>query len=154
MKKTIILLAAIILSSSLFEVQGAEWISIGKDRLGNELFFDHEVIIERSKDIIEVQMKGMYSDAGRKERMQDRAKAKSTVERYETLSYSLELQQINCAKREFRIMAYTDYSSDGGILYKFISELQPTKGWEPIAPDSMGERMYRTVCQTSSRKKN
>ena len=154
MKKTIILLAAIILSSSLFEVQGAEWISIGKDRLGNELFFDHEVIIERSKDIIEVQMKGMYSDAGRKERMQDRTKAKSTVERYDMLSYSLELQQINCAKREFRIMAYTDYSSDGGILYKFISELQPTKGWEPIAPDSMGERMYRTVCQTSSRKKN
>ncbi len=41
-------------------------IHLGKDRSGNELFFDHEVIIERSKNIIEVQMKGMYSDAGRK----------------------------------------------------------------------------------------
>lgn len=153
MNKTILLFASIIFFSFVSEVHGAEWISIGKDRLDNELFFDHEVIIERSKDIIEVQMKGIYSDAGRKERMQDRTKAKSTVERYETLSHSLELQQINCAKREFRVLAYTDYSSDGSVLYKFISELQPTKGWEPITPDSMGERMYRTVCQSSSRKK-
>lgn len=154
MKKTTLLFAAIILFSTVLKLHGAEWISIGKDRLGNELFYDHEVIIERSKDIMEVQMKGIYSDAGRRERIQDRTRAKSTVERYETLSYSLELQQINCVKREFRVMAYTDYSSDGGVLYKFIAEQQAMKGWEPIAPDSMGERMYKAVCRPSSGKKN
>lgn len=75
-------------------------------------------MIECSKDVIEVQMKGLYSDAGRKERMQDRTKAKSTIERYETLSYSLELQQINCVKREFQTMAYTDYSLMGEYFTK------------------------------------
>ena len=58
MKKTTLLFAAIILFSTVLKLHGAEWVSIGKDRLGNELFYDHEVIIERSKDIMEVQMKG------------------------------------------------------------------------------------------------
>jgi hypothetical protein len=97
-------------------------------------------------------MKGIYSDEGRKARMQERIRSKATVERYEKLSYSLELQEINCAKRQFRIMAYTDYSSDEGILYKFISEQNPSEGWEPIAPDSMGEKIYQTVCPQRGRK--
>ena len=152
MKKTCLLLSAITILSLVSQVQGAEWLSIGKDRVGNELFYDREILIKRSTDIIEVWMKGIYSDEGRKARMQERIRSKATVERYEKLSYSLELQEVNCAKRQFRIMAYTDYSSDEGILYKFISEQNPSEGWEPIAPDSMGEKIYQTVCPQRGRK--
>lgn len=146
MKKTCLLLSAITILSLVSQVQGAEWLSIGKDRVGNELFYDREILIKRSTDIIEVWVKGIYSDEGKKSRMQERIRSKATVERYEKLSYSLELQEINCAKRQFRIKAYTDYSSDEGILYKFISEQNPSEGWEPITPESMGEKMYQTVC--------
>jgi hypothetical protein len=152
MKKIYLLLSVITVLSLVSHVHGAEWLSIGKDRVGNELFYDREILIKRSTDIIEVWMKGIYSDAGRKERMQERVRSKATVERYEKLSYSLELQGINCAKRQFRIMAYTDYSSDEGILYKFISEQQPSEGWEFIAPDSVGEIMYKAVCPQRGRR--
>jgi predicted neuraminidase len=146
MKKICLLLSAITILSLVSQVQGAEWLSIGKDRVGNELFYDREMQIMRSADIIKVWMKGIYSDEGRKERMQERIRSKATVERYEKLSYSLELQEINCAKKQFRILAYTDYASDEGILYKFISEQKPSEGWEFIARDSMGEQIYQTIC--------
>lgn len=128
------------------QIQGAEWLSIGKDMVGNELFYDHEIQIKRSTDIIEIWMKVIYSDEGRKQRIKERITAKANVERYENLSYALELQQIDCTKKRFRIMAYTDYSSDGRMLYQFVSEQQTPEGWEFIAPDSMGARMYKIAC--------
>ncbi len=47
-------------------------------------------------------------------------------------------------------MAYTDYSSDGGILNKFIVDQQTSVGWEPIPPDSMGEIIDRIICPPPS----
>jgi len=152
MKKTCLLLSAITILSLISQVQGAEWLSIGKDRVGNELFYDREILIKRSTDIIEVWMKGIYSDEGRKERIQDRTISKVSVERYEALGYALELQEIDCVKREFRVMAYTDYTADGRILHTTTIEQQPSEGWEPIIPESMGEIVAQIVCQSSSSK--
>ncbi len=146
MKEIYFLLFVIAMVFQVPQAKGVEWISIGKDIFGNELYYDREILIKRSAVIVEVWMKGIYSDDGRKQRIQERIKSKATVERYEKLSYVLELQQINCDKRMFRIMEYTDHSSDGGILYKFIVEQKPLEGWERIAPDSIGQRMYKTVC--------
>ena len=87
---------------------------------------------------------------GKKERIQHRSKSKLPVENYDKLNYVLELQEINCAKREYRVMAYTDYSSDGGILNKFIVDQQTSVGWEPIPPDSMGEIIDRIICPPPS----
>lgn len=146
MKKLCFLLFAIATFFQVPQAKGAEWISIGKDIFGNELYYDREILIKRSADIVEVWMKGVYSDEGRKQRIQERIKSKATVESYEKLNYVLELQQINCDKRMYRIMEYADYSSDGGILYKFIVDQQPLEGWERIAPGSIGEQMHKTVC--------
>jgi hypothetical protein len=149
LKKICFLLFAITIFSLTSQVQGAEWLPIGKDRAGNEVFFDLKTMTKRS-GIIKAWMKGIYSDEGRKERIQDRIISKASVERYETLSYALELQEIDCVKREFRVTAYTDYSSDGRILHTTTIEQQPSEGWEPIAPESMGEIVAKTVCQSSS----
>jgi predicted neuraminidase len=146
MKKVCLLFSAISILFLASQIQGAEWLSIGKDMVGNELFYDHEIQIKRSTDIMEIWMKVIYSDEGRKQRIKERITAKANVERYENLSYSLELQQIDCTKKRFRIMAYNDYSSDGRMLYQFVSEQQTPEGWEFIAPDSMGARMYKIVC--------
>ena len=123
-------LVAITLFSLASQVQGAEWFPIGKDRVGNELFVDLETATKRS-GIIKAWMKGIYSDEGRKERIQERIISKVSVERYETLGYALELQEINCVKREFRVMAYTDYTADGRILHKQLSNSNPRKGGNP-----------------------
>ncbi len=74
---------------------------------------------------------------------------KASVERYDRLSYALELQEIDCGRREFRVLAYADYSSDGRILHSSIIDHQPAEGWEPIAPDSMGEVIDGLVCPSS-----
>jgi len=150
-----LILFSIVMLFPVSQSQGAEWLSIGKDRVGNELFYDPDTLTKLSTGITKVWMKGIYSVEGRKERIQERIKGKLTVENYEKLSYALELQEINCVKREYRVMAYTDYSSDGGILHKFTVEQQPSGGWEPVTPDSMGEIVDKIICPppTSQKKK-
>jgi len=154
-KRICFLLFAITMFFIVSQAQGAEWLSIGKDRVGNELFYDPDTLTKLPTGITKVWMKGVYSVEGKKERIQERIKSKLPVENYEKLSYVLELQEINCVKREFRVMAYTDYSSDGGILHKFTVEQQPSGGWEPVTPDSMGEIVDKIVCPppTSQKKK-
>jgi len=151
LKKICFLITAITLFSLASQVHGAEWFPIGKDRVGNELFVDLETVTKRS-GIIKSWMKGIYSDEGRKERIQDRIISKVSVERYETLGYALELQEIDCIKREFRVMAYTDYTADGRILHTTTIEQEPSEGWEPIIPESMGEIVAHIVCQSPSSK--
>ena len=145
MKAICLLFFAMTLFPIVSPAQGSEWFSIGEDSAGNELFFDLESLVQRS-GIIKAWMKAIYSDQGRKERIRERIIRKSSVERYERLSYALELQEIDCGRREFRILAYADYSLDGGILHKSIIDYQPSEGWESIAPDSMGEVIDKIVC--------
>jgi len=142
------LLLAITIISPVATAQGAEWFSIGEDRAGNELFFDLESLVQHS-GVIKAWMKAIYSREGRKERIKERVMKKASVERYDRLSYALELQEINCGRREFRVLAYADYSSDGRILHSSIIDHHPAEGWEPIAPDSMGEVIDRLVCPSS-----
>ena len=155
MQGIFLILFSIVMLFPVSQSQGAEWLSIGKDRVGNELFYDPDTLTKLPTGITKVWMKGIYSVEGRKERIQERIKGKLTVENYEKLSYALELQEINCVKREYRVMAYTDYSSDGGILHKFTVEQQPSGGWEPVTPDSMGEIVDKIICPppTSQKKK-
>lgn len=157
MKKILFLLLIATLFFLVSHVYGAEWLSIGKDRLGNELFYDPDTITKLPTGITKIWIKGIYSTDGKRERTQERTKGKLPLENYDKLYYAMELQEINCAKREYRVMAYTDYSSDGAILNKFIVEQQSSAGWEPISPDTMGEIIDRIVCPppppTSSQKK-
>ena len=148
MKTIYCLLFAVAIVSLVSTAQGAEWFSIGEDSAGNELFFDLESLVQHS-GVIKTWMKAIYSHEGRKERIKERVIRKASVERYEKLSYALELQEIDCGRREFRVLAYADYSSDGRILHSSIIDHQPTEGWEPITPDSMGEVIDRIVCPSS-----
>lgn len=157
MRKILFLFFALIMFFLISQVHAAEWLSIGKDRLGNELFYDPDTITKLPTGITKIWIKGIYSTDGKRERIQERTKGKLPLENYDKLNYAMELQEINCGKREYRVMAYTDYSSDGSILNKFIVEQQSSVGWEPIPPDSMGEIIDRIVCPppppTSSQKK-
>lgn len=142
------LLFAFVMFFLVSPAQGAEWFSIGEDKAGNELFFDLDSTIQRS-GIIKTWMKAIYSNEGRKERIRERIIRQASVESYERLSYALELQEIDCVRKEFRILAYADYSSDGGILHRSILDQKPSQGWEPIAPDSMGEVIDKIVCPST-----
>lgn len=153
MKIIIVLSFVIGMFFSVALVHGAEWLSIGKDRIGNELFYDPNTITKLPSGIAKIWIKGIYSADGKKERIQERVKIKLSVENYEKLSYVLELQEINCVKKEYRVVAYTDYSSDGGILNKLIVEQQASAGWEPIPPDSMGEIIDKIVCSAQPTQK-
>jgi len=148
MKTICFSLCAITMFFMIPATYGAEWFSIGEDRVGNELFFDVESLVQHS-GVVKTWMKAIYSEEGRKERIRDRVIRKASVARYESLSYALELQEIDCVTKAFRILAYVDYSSDGGILHTSIMDLHPSEGWEPIAPDSMGEIVDKIVCPSS-----
>jgi hypothetical protein len=153
MKRICFLLSVITMVFLVSQAQGAEWISLGKDGPGNECFYDRETLTKLPNGIIKVWIMNLYSDEARKKYSQRRiSDGLADDKRYETLSYSLSMWEINCAVREFRGMANIDYSTDKGKLETNTYKHQPSEGWGPVPPDSIGEVMYKTVCSPQEKK--
>jgi hypothetical protein len=131
------------------QAQGTDWVSMGKDTDGTEVFYDSQTLTKLPTGIVKVWAKFQFSDEGRKDYIQSQ---KLDVKRFETLSHSLYLTEINCVTRETRTMAVTAYSTDGSVLHTFISKQQPPEGWDPVYPESMGKEMYKAVCPPQEKK--
>jgi len=69
---------------------------------------------------------------------------KELGKRYEGLSYTLNLLEVNCAAKTNRVLQTTSYSKDGSIISS--NQSQKTE-WSFINPGSIGETLYNTVCR-------
>jgi hypothetical protein len=135
------------------QAQSAEWILYSTNTDDDEFFYDRENLTKLPNGIIRVWIMILYSDEARKKYIQQRiSDGLADDKRYETLSYSLSMWEINCAAKEFRGMANIDYSTDRRKLESSIYEQQPSEGWRPVPPDSIGEVMYKAVCPTLEKK--
>ena len=63
--------------------------------------------------------------------------------KYENLSHSIDLHEINCVEKKIRPLSVTDYDNKGGVIY---SSSSPSK-WDSIIPESMIEILYKEVCK-------
>ena len=153
MKITGLILFTIGMVFLVSQAKGAEWINIGSDRDGTEYFYDSETITKLPTDIVNVWVKFQYSDEGRKKYIQERSSQGLNVNLYDTLSYSLTLEEVNCATRKARTITFTNYSFDSAVLLLFSKKQQTSEGWEPVHPETMGERMYRAVCPLNKQSK-
>jgi hypothetical protein len=153
MKTICFLLVAVTIIFLVSQAQGAEWVLFIKNSSNDEYFYDRETLSKLPKGIIKVWVKQIHSVEGRKIYIQQRADKGLSTKSYETLNHILDLWEINCLKRESRLMATSDRSTDGTILDSANFQRQPTEGWSPISPDSLGEILYKTVCSTPKKKK-
>ena len=121
------------------EVWGADWKFISSTDL-YECFYNAEDMIRSSEDIVKVWAKLVYTERGVIEMVKEFGK------HYENLSYSLELWEIDCAKKKQRILSITEYSVEGSILYMNPAKSRPS-AWKSISLESVGESLYKTVCK-------
>jgi hypothetical protein len=151
MKKSIFLLFAITMIFLVSQAQGAEWVSLGKGSEGIELFYDRSTLTKPQMGIIKVWLKLKYSDEGKRLYIQEMKKAGLSVDRYQALDSSSHMYEINCMKRQVRIMALGDFAADGSTLDQKIMKPSPSEGWETIEPDSMLVMAHQTVCQSQKK---
>lgn len=128
------------------EVSATEWAYFGTDNFRNDRFYDKETLRKLPNGIIRAWEKMIYSDEGRNMYILRRISKGSDVKAYEALGYSLDLWEIDCIKMESRLMATYDHPTHGVALQSYTYHYQPSEGWDPIIPDSMGHAMYKTVC--------
>lgn len=155
MMKTIChLLFAVTMIFLVSQANAAEWVSIGESMLDTEWFYDRATLTKPSKDIIKAWTKQVFFDEGRKRKIQTRISDKLPVDRYDLLSHSLLLWEINCTRRERRLTTFgKHYAADGVILASYTIKLGPSEGWSPLTPGSIGDSMHKAVCPTPNKEK-
>lgn len=139
-------LIVLITISFISQAQGAKWLNIGSDQDGTEYLYDSETITRLQTDIIEVWVKLQYSLEGRRKCVQERKSLGFNVDRYDTLGHSLTLEEVNCTTRQARTVTFADYSTDSAVLLLISKNHQTSESWEPIHPESIGEKMYMVIC--------
>jgi hypothetical protein len=146
MKTICLILIAITMVFLVSQAQGEEWVSTGRNPSGNEHFYDRETLTKLPNGIIKVTRKMTYSAAGKSQSMACQLSKGTDDKHCEELSYVLSPQEINCVTREFRMMSVSAHSADGQVLDSDTFELEPSEGWLPMPPKSIGETIYNSVC--------
>ena len=62
-------------------------------------------------------------------------------------AYVVEQWAVDCRLKKTKILSLLKYDAKGKVLDSNDSET----GWESTVPDSLGEQMYRGMCQPSER---
>ena len=128
------------------EVNAAEWVRYISDKHGNEWLYDRESINFKSKNIVSVWGKGIYSRDGIQQEIAQRTKAKLPSEGLDELSYILERLEINCTTSEFDVYERGLYNKAGKILYSYATPKKRSH-WYAINPESKMDALYRSVCK-------
>jgi hypothetical protein len=136
MKLRIAILVFGLIIISIGDVYGADW----KLYEYNEKFlayYDAQSITRLSKNIVRIWLKRNYTEKGVMYMVGNLGK------KYENLSYSIILNEINCIEKMFRLKSRIDYDNKGGVIYSSSFPLE----WNFIIPGSIGETLYEEICK-------
>ncbi len=100
------------------------------------MYYDAESVTRLSKSVVRVLVKSVYTENGASEIVL------SAGEEYKNVTSSVDLMEINCSNRKYRILS-TAYYSMGCILNREskVSE------WRSIAPKSAMGKLFKKVCK-------
>jgi len=63
--------------------------------------------------------------------------------KYENVSYYINLNEINCLEKEYRSLSRIFYDNKG----EMIISTSPPSEWKFIIPESIGENLFKEVCK-------
>ena len=118
------------------EVWGADWKLYGFNNY-SLLYYDAQSITRPSKNIVRVWEKFTYTEKGVMDTVGSLGK------KYEDLSHSINLDEINCIEKMIHSLSGTYYDNGGGVIYTFSSRSE----WDFIIPESLGELLYKEICK-------
>ena len=152
MKTICFLLFAITVVILVPQTQGAEWVQITKNTVGNEFFYDRETLTKLPTGIMKVWSMEVYSDDGKKKYIQEWTNKGLNAKSLKKLNHTVDLVEIDCSTRGLRIMATSEHSIDGVVLDSSTFTQQPSEGWTFIPPGSSWEGLYEVVCPPQKKK--
>jgi len=141
---SVIFLFCLIILLPVTPVYGSDWVEFWRFDDGSVFFYNKVNIKHRTKHIVHVWEKGVYSDEGREEDIQSRRKEGLSTEGWDKLSHDLTLYEIDCKKRKYQILSGIIYNTDGSIISSFSFD-EPD--WDYIPPDTMMDTLRKKVCK-------
>ena len=99
--------------------------------------YDQENIDEVSPGILRIKQKWFPSPKKAEEMVQEDGL------RYTNWDHSLLLTELDCGKRQQRLLAILEYDKSGNVTY---IEDHSDSGWIFLIPGSVGEALFRAVC--------
>ena len=139
MKSLSVAVGVILIGLAIFgytEVWGADWRRISKGENSLE-YYDAEGITRSSKNIVKVSLKSVYTEEGKIDAVRKLGK------RFEKVSYEIHSLEIDCSNKKIRFLSSNYYSQDD----KVITSHKRTTKWDLIAPESIGEVLFKNVCK-------
>ena len=122
-------------------IGSSEWVELtlnGQD----DLFSYNKINIKHlKKGIVQVWVKTVHSDEGKNNFIKSLGKYGS---KYNSLSYQVSLDRIDCKNNMIQILSNTMYGKDREVIHS-ISIDEPE--WEYIIPDSVSDVLRRKVCK-------
>ncbi len=134
MRKIILATIALVLLSSVG--YGADWKLIGTS-WETDYYYDPQSVQLLSKDIVRVWMKKSYGE----KRVQEYIKGIGPE--FKELSYDESLIEFDCSENKNRLLTFSYYNQDGGVISTFTPD---PSSWNFIVPDSILEALFNIVC--------
>jgi Surface-adhesin protein E len=139
MKSLSVKLGVVLIGLAIFacaEVWGADWkhYASNEDLLG---YYDAQGITGPSENIVSVWTRLDYTEKG------VLGWVKKFGKTFENLDYVINLNEINCLEKKFRILLVYYYDSKGSV---FDSIRYPSE-WTIVVPESIQENLYEEVCK-------
>jgi len=111
----------------------------------NVYFYKKGSIKHLTKDIVQVSVKTVFSDEGKKYELEFlRENGLPNVEKYNSLSYEISLEKIDCKNNRSQFLSLTSYDADNKILFPYSYKEQK---WEDINPGSLLDILLKEVCK-------
>ena len=141
---SVLFLPFLIILLLVTSVNGSEdWVEYGMSK-GDILLFNKDRITHKTKDIVQVWTKLIYSNDGREKYIQHMKASRRSTKGLDKLSHTMVLYEIDCKKKMYRTLSITNYDKDGIVLFSHSSD---KPNGEHIIPDSIFEALQKYVCK-------
>ncbi|NWG02395.1 MAG: hypothetical protein HXY44_06020 [Syntrophaceae bacterium] len=136
--KWVIIVAAGLFFLSHAEVWGEDWKFIRKQKNGDSSYYDADNITRPSKGMVRGVVKIVYSEKSINREVEKLGSS------FKDLSHRTVIWEMNCSEKKVAFHQ-TDYYSKKGTIIKSIKIDKVT--WMTIAPDTMGEDLFKILCK-------
>jgi hypothetical protein len=123
-------------------IYAATWEILTVTVEGNITFYDKDSIQYLPGNIVRYWEKSIPSKDQRNRLL------KAGGVRYRDLSTIRSLKEINCSKKQNRLLSVVFYDSAEGVL----DSADETRQWRNIVPESLGENAFEELCPQKKRK--
>ncbi|OPY02449.1 MAG: hypothetical protein A4E66_02717 [Syntrophus sp. PtaB.Bin001] len=122
-------------------ISSSDWVEYGKSKNGDIYSYHPGSIKQKSKDIVYVWVKLVFSDRGRKDYINRLEKNGELTEGYDKLSHTLSLVEIDKKRSKLRILYGLEYDMDDKELFRGSHDAP----WKDILPDSTEDILRKNI---------